>query len=155
MLTRARWTHVALPVSDLQRSIDFYESLTPLVLVARNTDDSGDGAWLSNEGESEEPFVLVLSEFYEEGRERYGLVEGEPIPILQPFAHIGIELPTKQAVDETAERAAEMGSLHWEARQMAPHIGYICAVRDPDGNVVEFSFDQKVHSTVEDFWNRG
>jgi hypothetical protein len=35
---------------------------------------------------------------------------------------------------------------------MAPHIGYICAAKDPDGNVVEFSFDQKVHSTIEGLW---
>ena len=35
MLTQPRWTHVAIPVSDLDRSIDFYTKLTPLVVVAR------------------------------------------------------------------------------------------------------------------------
>ena len=67
MLTRARWTHVALPVSDLQRSIDFYESLTPLVLVARNTDDSGDGAGLSNEGESDQKVHSTVEDFWDRG----------------------------------------------------------------------------------------
>lgn len=152
MLSRGRWTHIALPVSDIEKSIEFYTSLTPLVVVARNSDGAGDGAWLSNEGEADSPFVLVLNEFYAEGRERYGLTEGEPIPILQPFAHIGIELPTREEVDAAAERARQMGVLHWEPRQMAAHIGYICAAKDPDGNVVEFSFDQKVHSTVEALW---
>ena len=152
MLSQARWTHVALPVSNLERSLEFYTTLTPLVVVARNSDDAGNGAWLSNDKQASAPFVLVLSEFYAEARERYGLIEGEPIPILQPFAHIGIELPSKEDVDAVAERAKEMGVLHWEARQMAPHIGYICAAKDPDGNVVEFSFDQKVHSTIEELW---
>jgi hypothetical protein len=35
---------------------------------------------------------------------------------------------------------------------MAPHIGYICSARDPDGNVVEFSYDQKVYATIRDLW---
>jgi lactoylglutathione lyase len=35
---------------------------------------------------------------------------------------------------------------------MAEHIGYICALEDPDGNVVEFSHDQKVFSTVRQLW---
>jgi lactoylglutathione lyase len=152
MLSQARWTHIALPVSSIERSLEFYTSLTPLVVVARNSDGAGNGAWLSNDKQVSAPFVLVLTEFYAEGRARYGLVEGEPIPILQPFAHIGIEVPTKEEVDAIADRAREMGVLHWEPRQMAPHIGYICAAKDPDGNVVEFSFDQKVHSTIEELW---
>ncbi len=32
-LTRPRWTHVAIPSSDLERSIDFYTQLAPLVVV--------------------------------------------------------------------------------------------------------------------------
>lgn len=152
MLTRARWTHLALPVGNIDRTIEFYTELTPLVVVARNEDGAGRGAWLSNEKEPEAPFVLVVTEFYEDGAKRYGLTLGEPVPILQPFAHIGIELPTKEDVDAVAERARAMGVLHWEPRQMAEHIGYICAARDPDGNVVEFSFNQKVHSTIESLW---
>ena len=126
--------------------------MTPLVVVARNDEGAGRGAWLSNDGQADSPFVLVLNEFYEEGRQRYGLREGEPIPILQPFAHIGIELLSKEAVDDVAERAREVDALHWEPRQMAVHIGYICAAKDPDGNVIEFSWNQKVHETIEALW---
>ena len=32
-LTQPRWTHVAIPSSDLERSIDFYTQLAPLVVV--------------------------------------------------------------------------------------------------------------------------
>jgi lactoylglutathione lyase len=152
MLTQARWTHLALPVADLQASIDFYTDLTPLVVVARNSDGAGDGAWLANPNEASAPFVLVLTQFREDGRRRYGLTEGEPIPILGPFAHIGVELPSQADVDAVAAKARERGILHWEPQQKAAHIGYICAAKDPDGNVVEFSHAQQVHETIEQLW---
>jgi len=152
MLTQPRWTHVALPVSNLERSIEFYTRLTPLVVVAQNEDDTGRGAWLSNEKQVEDPFVLVIAEFVPEMARQFGQEPGEPHPTLAPFAHIGIELPTKEDVDAMAERARAMGCLMWEPRQMAPHIGYICAAKDPDGNVIEFSWNQKVYATIRDLW---
>ena len=41
-----------------------------------------------------------------------------------------------------AEPGRAEGCLHWEAEQLPPPIGYLCALTDPDGNVVEFSFGQ-------------
>lgn len=152
MLSRPRWTHIALPVADVEASIAFYTELTPLVVVARNSDGAGDGVWLANPDEPSAPFVLVLTQFREDGRRRYQLEEGQPIPILQPFAHIGIELPSQADVDAVAELARERGILHWEPQQKAAHIGYICSAKDPDGNVVEFSYAQKVHETIEAHW---
>jgi lactoylglutathione lyase len=151
-LTRARWTHVAIPVSDPDKAIEFYTSLTPLVVVARNEDENGRGAWLSNDKQVEDPFVLVIAEFLPNIARRFGREPGQPQATLAPFAHIGIELPTKEDVDEVARRAREMGVLDWEPQWMAPHIGYICSARDPDGNVVEFSYDQKVYATIRDLW---
>lgn len=152
MLTQPRWTHVAIPVSDLERSIDFYTKLTPLVVVARNEDENGRGAWLSNDKQVEDPFVLVIAEFLPEVAARFDQVPGEKHRTLGPFAHIGIELPTREDVDAMAARAKEMGALMWEPKDMAAHIGYICAVGDPDGNVIEFSHDQKVFSTIRELW---
>ena len=141
-LTQPRWTHVAIPVSDLDRSIEFYTTLTPLVVVARNEDDNGRGAWLSNDKQVDSPFVLVLSE----------MDPGQPIRTLGPFAHLGIELPNKADVDAIAQRARAMGVLEWEPQQLAEYIGYVCAARDPDGNVVEFSWNQKVYARVQELW---
>jgi lactoylglutathione lyase len=151
-LSHPRWTHVALPVSDLDRSIEFYESLTPLVLVRKNEDSNGRGAWLSNEGQVDSPFVLVLAEFIPEVGERFGISPGEKVPILAPFAHIGIELPNREDVDAVAEKARAIGALRWEPMEMAAHIGYICAVNDPDGNTIEFSHNQQVYSTIQELW---
>jgi len=155
MLTQPRWTHVALPVSNLEKSIEFYTELTPLVVVARNEDENGRGAWLSNDKQVEDPFVLVIAEFFPEVAKRFGQTPGEPHATLAPFAHIGIELPTKEDVDAMAERARSMGVLMWEPTWMAKHIGYICAAKDPDGNVIEFSYKQQVFSTIRELWGDG
>ncbi len=133
---------MALPVSDLDRSIGFYTSLTPLVVVARHEDEGGRGAWLSNERQVDSPFVLVLSE----------MEPGRPNRTLGPFAHLGIELPDKADVDRVAERARALDALVWEPRQMAEHIGYICAASDPDGNIVEFSWNQQVYARIRELW---
>ncbi|MBO0729077.1 MAG: VOC family protein [Acidimicrobiaceae bacterium] len=151
-LAEPRWTHIAIPVSNLERAIEFYTTLTPLVVVARHQTDDGRGAWLSNDKQVETPFVLVISEFVPEVARRFDLVPGEPHATLAPFAHIGIELPNKEDVDAMAERAREMGALHWEPRQMPEHIGYICAAKDPDGNVIEFSWNQQVYTKVQELW---
>ncbi|MGH8994927.1 MAG: VOC family protein [Acidimicrobiales bacterium] len=151
-LTEPRWTHVALPVTNLERSIEFYTSVTPLVVVARNEDENGRGAWLSNDKQVQTPFVLVISEFVPEMGARFGIEPGKPHPTLAPFAHIGIELPNKEDVDAVAERARELGVLEWEPRQMPEHIGYICSCLDPDGNVIEFSWNQKVYTKIQELW---
>ena len=151
-LTEPRWTHVAVPVSDIDRSIEFYTSLTPLVVVAQHADENGKGAWLSNDKQVETPFVLVLSQLIPTVAQQFDIEPGKPVRTLGPFAHIGIELPNKEDVDAMAERAREMGVLAWEPRQMPEHIGYICAARDPDGNVIEFSWNQKVYAKVRELW---
>ena len=151
-LTEPRWTHVAIPASDIDRSVEFYTSLTPLVVVDTWRDDTGTSIWLSNEKQVETPMVLVLVQLADQLMGDFDQVPGRPHPTLSPFAHIGIELPSREAVDEIAERARAMGCLHWEPRQMPKHIGYICACKDPDGNVVEFSYDQKVYESVRRLW---
>jgi lactoylglutathione lyase len=154
-LSEPRLTHVALPCADLDRSIEFYTSLTPLVVVARNEDEHGRSAWLSNERQARDPFVLVLAELQPGAAAETGLEVGGPVPTLTPFAHLGIEVPERADVDRIAETGRARGCLHWEPRQMPERVGYICALTDPDGNVVEFSHDQKVFSTVRSLWDDG
>ncbi|MFV2018907.1 VOC family protein [Micromonospora sp. LOL_023] len=143
-LTHARWTHVALPTGDLDKAISFYTALTPLVVVERFSDADGESVWLSNDKQVETPFVLVLVSFNKD--------KGGQLGLLHPFAHIGIEVPNRADVDEIAARARELGCLHWEPRQMPPPVGYICALKDPDGNVIEISHDQQVFDTVRRLW---
>lgn len=154
-LTEARLTHVALPCSDLDATIEFYTTLCNLVVVARNEDENGRGAWLSNDQQTKDPFVLVVAEFLPDAASRFGQTPGEKVPTLAPFAHVGIELPERDDVDRMAQKARELGCLQWEPKDMAEHIGYICAALDPDGNLVEFSHNQKVFSTIRAMWGDG
>ncbi len=45
-------------------------------------------------------------------------------------------------VDAAAEVGRSSGCLHWEPERHPPPVGYLCALTDPDGNVVEFSYGQ-------------
>lgn len=152
-LTEPRWTHVALPVSDLDRSIEFYTEVASLALVRENKDANGRGAWLSNPGQIEVPFVLVLAEFIPEVGQRFNVTPGQKVPILTPFAHIGIELPNREDVDAAAARAKAVGGLRLGPVDMAAHIGYVCFVDDPDGNTLEFSHKQQVFETIQELWD--
>lgn len=145
---RARWTHLALRVDDVDRSIAWYERYTHLRVLQRSSDEFGRGVWLADPLDAAVPFVLVLSEFHL-GVDPFG---GAPDSILGPFAHIGIELPTREAVDVVAAMADNEGVLSLRPTQMPAPIGYICFVEDPDGNTVEFSFDQGTYSTVRREW---
>ncbi|MER7270410.1 VOC family protein [Micromonospora carbonacea] len=135
---------MALPTGDLDKAIEFYTTLTPLVVVERFADADGESVWLSNDKQVETPFVLVLVSFNKD--------KGGQLGLLHPFAHIGIEVPQRSDVDEIAGRARDLGCLHWEPRQMPPPVGYICALKDPDGNVIEISHDQQVFDTVRRLW---
>jgi catechol 2,3-dioxygenase-like lactoylglutathione lyase family enzyme len=141
-----RWTHVALPCVDIDRTIAWYEKYTPLRLLDRREDAMGYGAWLGHPGETEHPFVLVLASFFADQE------KGQPLPMLAPFAHIGIEMPTKEDVDEIARIGEADGCLSWAPQWMPDPIGYICALNDPDGNVIEFSFDQGVYEKAREVW---
>jgi lactoylglutathione lyase len=143
-LSRPRWTHIALPSSDIDASVAWYERFTPLVVLQRFADDDGRSAWLTHEGQADSPFVLVLVMFNRDA--------GRAQPIMAPFAHIGIEVPERADVDALADRARAEGCLSWEPRDMPDPVGYICALSDPDGNVIEISHDQGVYAAVQEKW---
>jgi catechol 2,3-dioxygenase-like lactoylglutathione lyase family enzyme len=146
--TEPRWTHIALRVDDIEATIAWYEEFTPMVLLTRHADDFGYGAWMGQPDSPDRPFILVIAQFFPETNP-FGDV---PKEVLQPFAHIGIELPTREAVDEIAARGVQAGCLALEPRQMPPPVGYVCMLRDPDGNMVEYSFDQGVYATAQKEW---
>ena len=146
--TAPRWTHVALRVADIDATIAWYTEFTTLELLVKREDEDGWGAWLGHPDAGEFPFVLVLAQF----RDGHDPFAPAPIAKLAPFNHFGIELPTKDAVDEIAARAEAADCLAMPAKQMPDPIGYICMLEDPDGNLVEFSYDQGVYEKVREVW---
>jgi catechol 2,3-dioxygenase-like lactoylglutathione lyase family enzyme len=146
--TRPAWTHIALRVKDIDKTIEWYERHTHLRLLQKGEDSNGRNAWLADPSQTRSPFVLVVGQFYE-GKDPFAPA---PHPPLGPFAHIGIELPTREAVDEMAALAKQEGCLALGPVQMPKQIGYVCFIKDPDGNTIELSFDQGVYETAREVW---
>jgi catechol 2,3-dioxygenase-like lactoylglutathione lyase family enzyme len=146
--TSPRWTHIALPVRDVDASIEWYTAHTPLTLIARRHDDDGESAWLADRATEQAPMVLVLVAM-DSGRDQ------PPVATMAPFAHIGIELPTRADVDAIAARGAAAGNLAWPVQDLPDPVGYICALTDPDGNMIEFSHGQGVEEITDEVWATG
>jgi catechol 2,3-dioxygenase-like lactoylglutathione lyase family enzyme len=140
----ARWTHVALPCRNLDETLAWYATFTPLSLLDRRTDVHGSTAWLGHDDQPEHPFVLVFVCPAGAG--------GRAQPTLAPFAHLGVEVPTRAEVDRLAAEAREAGCLRWEPIDHDPPVGYVCALADPDGNLVEISHDQGVYAKAREVW---
>ncbi|MCS5684026.1 MAG: VOC family protein [Acidimicrobiales bacterium] len=128
----ARFTHIALPCHDLEATIGWYETHTSLRMTHRRTDPDGDVAWVTSEHDS---MALVFVQPKD---------SKDPSPILTPFAHLGFSLDSPEHVDEVAENGRQAGCLAWEPTSHPPPVGYLCALADPDGNLVEFSFGQEL-----------
>jgi catechol 2,3-dioxygenase-like lactoylglutathione lyase family enzyme len=127
-------THIALRVKNIEASAAFYKKYVNLDVVAARKEHTTRVAWLGNP-QVKQTFVIVLLEMpYEQSR--------------QPsFDHIGLDLRTRDKVDEMAAIAREDGTLALEPNYLGPVAGYLCMVRDPDGNMVEFSAGQDVGGT--------
>lgn len=138
---------MALRVKDIDATIEFFTNFTPMELIDRREDDMGYGAWLGHTDSPEKPFILVIAQFFPETDP----FKDAPQAVLAPFAHIGIEMPNREDVDAIAERAKAEGILAMPPTDMPQPIGYICMVSDPDGNMVEFSHDQRVYDTMREF----
>jgi catechol 2,3-dioxygenase-like lactoylglutathione lyase family enzyme len=128
----AHLTHVALFVAEVQRTVDFYRTFVGLHVVHDRTDAGVRVVWLS-ETPQEPTFVIVA----------IGVSPGPPA-VPPHMAHFGFDLPSRAAVDEMAARGAAAGVLAQAAADGGPIVGYYCLLRDPDGNLVEFSCGQSI-----------
>ena len=142
------WTHIALKVNNVDATVAWYERFTHLKVLDRHEDDAGRNAWIGDPARKDSPFVLVVGEFFA-GKDPFAPAPHHP---MGPFAHIGIELPTRAAVDEVAAKGKAAGCLALGPMQMPKHIGYICFLKDPDGNTIEFSYDQGVYEKAAEVW---
>ena len=66
----------------------------------------------------------------------------EEYTFLTSISHLGISLETRDDVDRVAAMAKEEGTLVLGPMYRNEVVGYICLLRDPDGNNVEFSVEQ-------------
>ncbi len=128
----AQVTHIAMEVSDVQASIDFYRKWCGMEVVdhARpGVKEDERSVWLSCPGQ-EDSFVLVL------------LPGGDGEPKREGMRHIGFDLQSIEELKELAELAEEEGLVHWPYQEHEFPVGTLFSIKDPDGYIVEFSHGQ-------------
>jgi catechol 2,3-dioxygenase-like lactoylglutathione lyase family enzyme len=126
---RPEFTHCALHVCDLGQSIAFYQSYCGLGIVKEHGQGNARTVWMAHGDDNR--FVLVL---LGGGPDRS---QGK-----DDMTHYGFAVPSRADVDAIAERGRAEGRLFWEPQEFPPPTGYLCAVKDPSGYVIEFSFGQ-------------
>ncbi len=124
-------THVALPVGDLDQSIDFYGRFADLAVVHRRHDDN-DVAWLAD---GTRPFVVVL-------------IESPVSHTLGGWSHLGVACASRADVDGRLDAARAAGFEVVGPMDHGPPVGYWGIIADPDGHNLELSFGQEVSDAV-------
>src|SRR3990172_3197389 len=103
----SKMTHLALHISNLDRSIGFYTKFTDMKVVHERFDKETNmrTAWLSDRSTGHETeFVIVLLE----GTPPQ-FPTAKPQSALAPLSHIGIALPAREDVGRNAEESREAG----------------------------------------------
>lgn len=126
----ASFTHLALHVARLDECIGFYQCYCGLTIVHDRVSHGHRVVWLAERGR-EQDFIIVLLPG--------GPGRNQPD---RDYSHLGFALADRAAVDVIADRARQDGILVWEPVDEPYPVGYYCGVRDPDGNMVEFSYGQ-------------
>ena len=129
-------THVALPVSNIERSLQFYAAYAGMQLVHRRIDgETGlEVVWLSDRTR---PFVIVL-------------IEADSVhPVLSPFAHLGVGCKSREYMDILCQRAKQEGILIQDPTDSGDPVGYWAFLRDPDGHTLELSYGQEIGLAVK------
>ncbi len=122
-----RLTHIALHVGAIDACIEFYQRYCNLE-VTDDQERGGRRAVLLAEPGRGANFVLQLIA---------GGADKAPTP--EENRHFGFAVDSREEVDRRAAMAAEEGILLWETFEGPFPIGYVCAVKDPNGNTVEIS----------------
>lgn len=122
-----RLTHIALHVNAIEECIRFYERYCRL-RVADDQVRGGRRVVLLAEPDRETGFVLQLLG----GGEDRSADPGSD-------NHLGFAVDSREAVDDAIAKGREDGVLVWEPEDGPFPLGYLCGLRDPNGNIVEIS----------------
>lgn len=132
------FTHCALHVHDLDASLAFYARFCGMREVHSHGASPQDRTvWIAEQGRESE-FVLVLVS----GGEHQKRKDGD-------MTHYGFAVSSRDEIDRIAEEARKAGCLFWEPQELPYPVGYLCALEDPDGYVIEFSYGQPLGPGAE------
>ncbi len=123
-----RWTHITIPVTDIDGSIGFFTEVCDLSVVRDRRLEGGTTVWLGPQPEdgAAPAFVVVI-------------YEGD---VHEPLDHFGFQCDSREEVTAIAERARTCGTLVEEPTDAGGSVGYFTVVREPSGHLVEFTHGQ-------------
>ena len=127
------FSHVALQVKDLQKSIEFYQRYAGMQIIHQREpgiEEAQKVAWLSD---LTRHFALVLVQSQ--------TTVDTP---LGPFGHLGNACSSREEIDAKVKLAEQEGVLRRKAQQSLPPVGYWAFFADPDGNTLELSCGQQI-----------
>ena len=122
-------THIALQVTNLQKSYEFYSKYAAMEIVHERPGV----IWISDKTR---PFVIVLFKS-----------KTVTNPLI-PDSHIGIGVKSKAEVDRLCILAKQDKCLVSEPKDSGYPVGYWAYLKDPDNHTLEISFGQEVGLTV-------
>ena len=128
-------THIALTVSNIETSIQFYQTYANMQVIHRRIDpDTGiPVVWLSD---GTRPFAIVL-------------IQNDTVtPVLTPIAHLGVGCQSRAAMDDLCHQARQANILIDGPTESGYPVGYWAFLRDPDGHTLELSYGQEIGLTV-------
>ena len=126
-----RMTHICLHVKALDDCVKFYTDYCEMSVIEERVKAGEGSIYLSETGRQNE-YVLQLKS----GGDIRGLVAEDE-------THFGFSVESRQTVDDIAFRAQADDILFFEPDEYLPGA-YFCAVKDPNGNCVEFGYGHAV-----------
>lgn len=124
-------SHVALPVSDVDRSIAFYERWAGLQVIDRIEDPkSGAKAARLSDPRRGDGFAIALVQ------------HGDVTHTLAGMGHIGVGCADRAEVDRMSKEAEAASCLGRGPVDAGFPLGYWSFLVDPDGHHLELSYGQ-------------
>ncbi len=121
-----RLTHLALHVEDLDACVAFYERYCGLK-VSDDRERNGMRSVCMNAADGSGILIQMMSG----GKDRPATPDSN--------SHFGFTVDSREAVDRAAEQAKAEGILIWPPEEGPFPVGYLCGLKDPNGNTVEIS----------------
>lgn len=125
-----RLDHIAMMATDIERTAQFYCDWAGMEIIhdRRDPGHTHRVIWVRRKAD---PTGLIIV-----------LIENEAAYPHGRMDHFGFHVSSRAEVDALAERARAAGILAEAPQYAGPVVGYYCMIKDPDGNLVEFSCDQ-------------
>ena len=126
-----RITHLCLHVENLEDCVRFYRRYCHMEVIEDHSEEGVGSVYMSEAGRRNE-FVFQ----FKSGGAALTLNENDE-------RHFGFAVDSREVVDDIAKLARQDEIIFFEPDEYLPGA-YLCGVKDPNGNCVEFGFGHKL-----------